>query len=421
MIAHSSVATQTAAGLRGLRSGKAFAATQAAWRFYSNPQITLPQLCAPLVEVVRAASADSAENLLVALDWSRLDYSAHVSKKDRIVLQNRHDLGYKLLSALALSDKSGAPLAPLCLELKARDGVHSTRDNRVFPALPPLDGLTPVMAHLEAQQWGRRLVYIVDREGDSVAHFRDWDAKGWTFLVRARVGPRVKHAGLSKSLKQVASDMKLRFARQVRYHGKEAWQYVGESTVLLERPASRHRVVRGKRRKKLIPGAPLELRLVVSEIRDATGNVLAQWLLLTNLSAGVDAAKVALWYYWRWRIESYHKLLKTAGQQVERWLQDDAASLMRRLLVSAMACVTVWQLAREETPEADAMRKLLVRLSGRLMKRGKDRREFTEPALLAGIGVLIPMLLLLEETSLDEVRRLAQSVLPAKWLGTKSG
>ena len=112
--------------------------------------------------------------------------------------------------------------------------------------------------------------------------------------------------------------------------------------------------------------------------------------------------------------------MKTAGQQVESWLQDDAAALMRRLLVSAMACVTVWQLAREESADAAEMRALLVRLSGRLMKRGKRERGFTEPALLAGLGVLIPMLLLLEETPLDEVRRLAKSVLPSDWLGSNS-
>ena len=127
------------------------------------------------------------------------------------------------------------------------------------------------------------------------------------------------------------------FSRAVEYHGAPARQYVAEAPVTLTRPASTHRKDKasGKDKRVRTKGEPLPLRLVVAEVRDDDGNVLARWLLLTNLPAGVDAATVALWYYWRWRIESYHKLLKGAGQQVESWQQESA-----RLLVwkSSAAC-----------------------------------------------------------------------------------
>jgi hypothetical protein len=140
--------------------------------------------------------------------------------------------------------------------------------------------------------------------------------------------------------------------------------------------------------------------------------VLARWLLLTNLPGSVPAATVALWYYWRWGIEGYHKLLKGAGQQVEHWQQETAAALARRLAVAAMACVVVWRLARDDRPEAAELRQVLVRLSGRQVRRGKDAPGYTEPALLAGLGVLVPMLLLLERHDLDDLRRLTCYVLP---------
>ncbi len=74
-----------------------------------------------------------------------------------------------------------------------------------------------------------------------------------------------------------------------------------------------------------VPGAPLPLRLVVTEVRDTKGRVLARWLLLTNMRAMLaDAATIARWYYFRWRIESMHKLLKSAGWQLEGWLQAKA-------------------------------------------------------------------------------------------------
>src|SRR4051794_23747056 len=92
---------------------------------------------------------------------------------------------------------------------------------------------------------------------------------------------------------------------------------------LRPRPLFKARPRRGGRHggapRPLVRGPALDLRLVVSEVRDTNGALLATWLLLTNLPGSVPAERVALWYYWRWRVESYFKLLKGAGLQVEHW------------------------------------------------------------------------------------------------------
>src|SRR5262249_55560427 len=142
--------------------------------------------------------------------------------------------------------------------------------------------------------------------------------------------------------------------------------------------------------------------LVVSRVCDATGTTAAVWYLLTGVPAEVDTATVALWYYWRWRIESLFKLLKSAGQQVEDWQQQGSGALTKRLLVAAMACALVWRLGRLETAEGATLRRLLVRLSGRQVARG---REFTAPALLAGLWSLLAMLEVLQGHSVEELRR----------------
>ena len=90
-----------------------------------------------------------------------------------------------------------------------------------------------------------------------------------------------------------------------------------ETSVLLDRPAKTR--VAGV--KKEIPGPPLPLRLVLTRVIDELGVVRAEWLLLTNVTSG-DATTIARWYTWRWRIESYHKLLKTAGMNAEEWQQE---------------------------------------------------------------------------------------------------
>ncbi len=74
-----------------------------------------------------------------------------------------------------------------------------------------------------------------------------------------------------------------------------------------------------------------------------------------------------------------------------------------------MACVTAWALRRDPRPPAVELRRVLIRLSGRQMRR---ECESTAPALLAGLEKLLAVLDLLEHYDPDQLRRLARSTLP---------
>lgn len=388
-----------------------FASTQAAWRFYVNDAVSLPKLVEPLQQAARTALARSPSKYALAVhDLSHLDYSEHERKKDRKLLSNKTELGYLLQSALIVEAVTGKPLAPGFQSLTASDGQHSTHSEQVLPSETMTDAVTTAMEAVESLKLGKKLVHMTDREADSVWHFRHWDDHGRLFLSRADNERLVRHKGVERSLPKVARLLqpKMEFAREVMFKGRTASQYVAETKICLERPACLHRMVDGQRKRQTIPGRPLDLRLVVSEIRDEDGAVLSQWLLLTNVW-DVPASKIALWYYWRWRIESYFKLLKSAGHEVEHWQQTTAEAIAKRLLIAAMACVVVWHLARDKSAQGAELRDLLVRLSGRQMKYGCD---FTEPALLAGLGILIPMLNLLEYYDLNQLKELAADCLP---------
>jgi hypothetical protein len=413
---HSGQAKATAAGPRPLPAPtQAFAATQAAWRFWRNPRVTLPALAQPLLDCARGAAAGCQRYTLVVHDWSHLDYATHTAKRDCRRGAHPGEVGYDAHVALAVSDRDGSPLAPVYQGLRAADGVHDSRFTRVQAPVSSLDGLEPVFAFVRDQHWQRPAVHIIDREADSVAHYRAWHRGAYLFLVRADAERRVRHDGRECALGAVVAALAqqgaFRPSREVEYHGRPARQEVAEAAVVLHGDAYENRVVDGRKRKRRVRGAPLALRLVVSRVFSPEGELLAEWLLLTNLPAEVDAATAALWYYWRWRIESYFKLLKSAGQEVEHWQQESAHAIALRLLVAAMACALVWQVARDSSPEGAALRRLLVQLSGRQMGWGA---EFTEPALLAGLWVLLAMREVLQQHSAEDLQRWADRVVPGR-------
>jgi hypothetical protein len=410
---HLRSAPPLAAGPAALpRLTAAFASTQAAWRFFANDAVSLPALAAPLQAAGGRALADSpAEYALVVHDWSTLNFHRHTAKADRILFSRGSDRGYELASALLVDAANGDPLAPLEIHLRTATAVHSTRSPAPRPSTNHLDGVWPAMRAVAALGLPRPPVHVIDCEADSVAHLRRWHKHRQWFLVRTDGSRVVRWRGRECRLPAVVAALEregaFAVARSVRYHGRPATQTVAQAEVVLARPGYRNR---GGRR-RLLPGKPLSLRLVVSQVRDGEGAPLAQWCLLTNLPDEVEAARVALWYYWRWRIESFHKLLKGAGQQVEAWQQESAEAIARRLVVASMACVVVWRVARLEGAEGERWRELLVRLSGRQMKRGV---AFTLPALLAGLWVLLAMTEVLTHYDLEEIQRLASAVLPRR-------
>ncbi len=383
------------------------AAAQAAWRFYKNERVSLVELAKPILEQAKVAATACREWALVIHDWSPLHYTNHESKKDRIVLYNKNDFGYLLQAALLISDRDGAPLCPVYLGVEAADGVHSTRREGLLPRRPEIDEINRTMGYIEQQEPGHKIVHIIDRQGDSLLHLRRFERCGRTYLIRGNDVRRVEHEGQSRLLSEVEAMMEdqFRFSREIQYKGRKAFQYVSETTVTPSGAARKQRGRGGKLKYQTIQGRPIILRLVLAQVRDQDGAVLATWRLWTNLPASVTTETVALWYYWRWRVESYFKLLKRAGQHVEQWQQENADAIAKRLMIAAQACVIVWALDQSTDTQVAPLRQMLVRLSGRLMKHGVD---WTAPALLAGMWNLMAIISALEQYSLDELEQMSQ-------------
>lgn len=166
--------------------------------------MTLAQLAAPLITAGREALADvKGRYALIAHDWSHLDYSEHGSKRDRTRLKGKNLWGYELQTALVLNDQTGTPLSVLCQSLEAADGLHSTRQEAVSPAVSQLDGLSEAMQFVDNCELSKPTVHIADRECDSVWHYRHWQQDKRFFIIRAKTHRLVTHEGQEKSVQAV--------------------------------------------------------------------------------------------------------------------------------------------------------------------------------------------------------------------------
>jgi len=406
-MAHSNAVSELAAGMKALPdTGSAFAHTQALWRFLSNERVDPTHLAGPICEMTRSEVPEHCEAYALAMhDWSRLNYYGHTRKKDRVRMTHETDVGYELQSSLLVSDRDGIPLSAPAQNLVTANGILSTMASGVVPDKPHLDELGERMAWLEKQNFGKPLVHIVDREADSVAHMRDWSEAGHAWLVRAKGGSRVRFGEREMRLNEVGNALTYTGVREVECQGKPATQWLASTRVVLARKARPSRLDANGKRVAPQAGIPLEVRLVVSRILDEKGQMLAEWYLLSNVAEDVPAETLALWYYYRWRIESYFKLLKQAGHQVESWEQESGEALFKRLLIASQACALAWRMMRAKGDLAQQAKTFLVRLSGRQMKR---TQPVTPSALLDGLYKLFMMIETLENYSLDELKRFAR-------------
>jgi hypothetical protein len=402
---------ELAAGIKSqLKDDIAFSQTQAAWRFLNNDSCTLAELSKPLLKVAHELSETECDAYaLLVHDWSHLSYGKHTSKQDTYNTIKRN-IGYLLQTSLMLSDKHGGPLSPLAMNLKDNKQIHSTYSQKSNRNITNLEKLSLQIEWLGEQKFRKKLVHIIDREADSVGFIRSLGTHYW--LIRGKGGNKVLHKEHSKKIQDIAKDLSYSEMRTIQYKNRKANQYIAETEITITRPAKPEKKGLNGKRVNPIKGDPVKCRLIVSKIVDEYNKEVAIWYLLSNLIE-VDKATIALWYYWRWSIESYFKLMKSAGMQLESWQQTTSLAIARRILIASMACVWIWRIAHATGPEASKVRKILVRLSGRQMKWGK---EFSYPALFAGLWSLLAIDDMITHHGLEEIKSLISGIFGDKRL-----
>ncbi len=380
-----------------LNNTEPFSQVQAAWRFLNNDKVSTQELFEPIFNTLTSEIDKQCDTFVLAMtDWSHIDYKHHTSKKELITQKRKTGVkkGLDLQTTLAVSDKSGEPIAPIAHNLKTSKKFYSTYDENIPLGTTHLEELFIRAKWMkENLKTDKKIVHIVDRESDSVAFMRDLVSIDELFVLRVKNNSKVHYLKDGIDIKQGELADKLPLGKKVKtikYKKKNVKIYVNECDIEIRRDATKLTTDSdGKNRLQKTQGDTLKLRFIVERLVDENQKVVAQWLLVTNiLDTGVTTSMLASWYYYRWKIESYFKLLKSSGFNMEEWQQREPEALFRRLLVVSYSCVLVNKIANDNSRNGEKVREFLVLLSGRLIERGK---EYTHPALLAGLENYIQM------------------------------
>ena len=401
-----------------LKDTDQFSQVQAAWRFLNNENVSTDALFEPIWDTLtKEIELQCSKFVLAMTDWSHVDYKHHDSKKE-LISENRKENGVKkgldLQTTLAVSDVAGEPIAPIAHNLKTSKKFYSTYNDAIKLGTTHLEELALRAEWIASNlQTEKKIVHIVDRESDSVAFMRDLSKIDALFVLRVKNNSKLYLPKEKVDIKQGELADKLPLGKKVqkmKYRKKNVTIYVNECEVEVRRDATKFITQKdGKKKLQKTSGETIKARFVVERLVDENQKIVAEWLLVTNiLDESVTAETLATWYYYRWKIESYFKLLKSSGFNMEEWQQREPSALFRRLLVVSFSCVLVWKIANDTSANAKKIREFLVSLSGRLVQKDK---EFTHPALLAGLENYIQMLDLMSMFSMEELLDMKQELV----------
>lgn len=368
------------------------------YRFLDNNHITLPAMYRSSLRGLQQL-VPVGQRCYVVHDISVVDYTGHEGKNDLIAVGNEHTWGYELFSSLVL-DAKGRPLGPVLQELRAQQGVLSSQSPTPLPFVDHMTQVERALQVVRSELAGREAVHLCDREFDDLQLLRFIQSSSERYVIRAQhMGRWIEHQGQRTTVGKAAHQVSLVRAGTVEKKGKQYELFVGQTEVTFDGLS-----FRGVARKRDKPksGPSILVRVVVSELR-REGEKPLRWVLLTNL--GDEALEVVQAYIWRWRVERFFYLTKV-GLRLEQWRQETAERVARRLGVSQLAAMAIYQMqaAAEVDPVAADLIKAVATLGGWL---GRKRDPIGPIVLMRGAQLLLGMMSALEEHGEAKLRDLA--------------
>ncbi len=340
-----------------------WAATKAAYRFFSNPRVDEGVILAGHLAATRSRFAATAGPILVLHDTTEFSFQRkHPEAIGQLsLLKTRHAThtlcGLLMHSSLVLTT-AGVPLGLAAVKFWTRDKFKGTNalKRKVNPTRIPIEQKESVrwLGNLKqsAELLGdpARCVHVGDREADIFELFCAAQEAKTHFLVRTCVDRLAGEGGTTVS--RVMEGEPIRGDREV-----EARDDRGRvSTAKLDLRFRRMTVHPPIGKQARYPSLTLTV-IHADERVTPEGREPIRWRLLTDHPVDDLASAIEKldWYSNRWKIETFHKVLKSGCQAEQSRLR--TAERLTNLL--AVLCVVAWRvfwltMTRRATPEAPA-------------------------------------------------------------------
>ena len=338
-----------------------WAATKAAYRFFGNPRVNDGIIPAGHVAATATRFAATSGTALVLHDTTEFSFTRDTAHGVGYLsyVKGRHAThtacGVLLHSSLVVTT-DGRPLGLAAVKFWSRKAFKGTnaRKRAINPTTVPIEQKESVRRLENVTRSTRELgdpdrcVHVGDREGDIFELFHAARDANAHFLVRTAVDRLAGRGGTTVA--KVMRRQPIRGVHQVEVRDDHG--HVSTATVQVRfcrltthpSPAKRKRY------------GPLSLTVVHAIERGRpTGREPIRWKLLTDLPVDDLAAAVEKLnrYAMRWKIETFHKVLKSGCRAEQSKLR--TATRLTNLL--AMLCVVGWRvfwltMTSRATPDA---------------------------------------------------------------------
>lgn len=345
-----------------------WANTKAAYRFFSNDRIDESEILAGHFKATRSRFDASEGPVLVLQDTTELTYQREKpdligvtksinSGKDKAGRLRKHTVcGLLMHSSLAVT-LDGLPLGLAAVKFWTRANFKGTAalKRKINPTRVPIE-------QKESFRWLENLrqsdslladpdrcVHVGDRESDIYELFCLADDLGTHFLVRTCVDRLAGEGDHTIAAEMNEVEPCGIHTVEVR-HGKDAVE-----TVEVELKYHRLRVLPPIGKQKHYRALTLTV-LHAKERQEPVGRPKIDWKLITDLpvSSHAEAVEKLGWYALRWKIEVFHKILKSGCKAEDVKLR--TAERLTRLL--CVFCIVAWRvfwmtMVRRSAPDAE--------------------------------------------------------------------
>ena len=350
--------TSNAAALAAGNIG--FDQTRALWRKLSDDQVGEDAITQTLLF---RAGADSKLNCS--------DYVLASSSEISLPPDENADSPWHVIARL--SDRTGLPFAARLSTGTARVGKRS-------------------LGGLEQHQFDNKPVIHLFAGMASSERVQEWQSAGLRWVSSVPASLQVKRAqnGPSATLEEFVSGLAFSTPKPVSFRGKSGLLSGAEMLVNLCPDPTGGRVG--------VPADASMQRCVVRRIVDAaSGKLVAHSYLLASSNIQAKAQQIMQWAVWRAAAEPYFKLLNQGLLQFGDSPVSSEADVLKRVLITAQACITVFRLQQAQEAWAATARKVLAQLTGQSVHTDQP---VPGPVLFEGLGKLY---VLLDAMEIDEV------------------